>query len=120
MPLAARGGWGGESDKVPTFCAEPTAVCIAVSLFFEIPIQNNFSENQKLRRNPPSQVLDLGGVGGYVKGAEVERPSPPHSVLAGVRPPKRKPFSGCNMLKPLKATVGLEAKQSLRRLVTGA
>lgn len=46
---------------------------MAVSRFFEIYIQNNFSEIQKLHQNPLSRVCDPDRVVGYMRKQEFER-----------------------------------------------
>ena len=45
---------------------------MAVSRFFENPIQNNFSEIQHLHQNPPSRVLDLICVAGYMRKQKMQ------------------------------------------------
>ena len=73
---------------------------MAVSRFFQDPIQNHFSEIQKLHQNPLSRVLEpsgvsgslrepsglsLGGVLGAVGGNPQGRPVGPHDASDGAR-----------------------------------
>lgn len=53
--------------KVRKKSAEPDRSCMAVSRFFENPIQNVFSEIQKLHQNPRSGVSDPNAVAGYMR-----------------------------------------------------
>jgi hypothetical protein len=64
---------GVKFDEVPFLGAEPDRVCMAVSRFFENPIQNNFSEIQKWAQNPLSRGPDPTRVVGYMRKQEFER-----------------------------------------------
>ena len=75
-PSGHLGGRRADSDQVRKKCAEPKLVCMVVSRFFKIPIQNNFSEIQSVHQNPPSRVGDPSGAPGYMrkqKPRQVER-----------------------------------------------
>ena len=64
-----------EFDEVSFLGAGWDQVCMAVSRFFENPIQNNFSENQKWDQNLLSRGPDPTEVAGYMRKQEFERTS---------------------------------------------
>jgi hypothetical protein len=69
-PSGPLGGRGGDSDQVRKKCAEPKLVCMAVSRFLKIPVQNLFSEIQTVHQRPPGRAGVQSGVPGYMRGQE--------------------------------------------------
>jgi hypothetical protein len=72
MHTTREGRWGN-SHQVTNLCAELHLGCMAVSRFFFFPIQNNFSEIQKVALIPLSRVLRPSGVVGYMRKQRFER-----------------------------------------------
>lgn len=60
-------------DEDPVLGAEPNQACMAVSRFFENPIQNNFSEIQRWGQNRLSRGTDPTGAVGYMRKQQFER-----------------------------------------------
>ena len=65
LPLAPYGS--SKSFEVQKKSADPDHICMVVSQFFENPIQNVFSEIERLHRNPPSWVVEPNMVAGYMR-----------------------------------------------------
>ena len=58
---------GSNFREVSKMCAKPDAVCMAVSRFFQNPIQNNFSGIRNLHQNPLSRVRNPCAPSGYMR-----------------------------------------------------
>lgn len=67
--------WGSRLifHQVRKKSADPDHFCVAVSRFFENPIQNNFSEIKRLHQNPLRRVSDPNEVVGYMRKQQFER-----------------------------------------------
>ena len=92
-PSGQLGGRRAGSDQVRGKCAEPKLVCVAVSRFLKIPIENHLSEIQGVHQTPPSRAGDQSGAPGYMRKQKpwagrktsLGRSSPPAALVPLVR-----------------------------------
>ena len=87
-PSGQLGGRGADSGQVRRKCAEPKLVCMAVSRFFQNPIQNLFSEIQSAHQSPPSRAGVQSGAPGYMRKQKLGLVERPVRAKAPLQPPR--------------------------------